>query len=187
MYKRILIAVLMVTITGTAVIRSQSTGNNFIDVILSAWSPRMFTSEQVSDHHLDLIVQCGIKTPSAGNRQPWKFTVVKDNALAVEAINGTLPGNVLIFVSAPEDNLRADLDCALATENMFLAAHSLGLGGRIYTGPVNTINTSLRPKLGIPEGFRVVMVLKVGHIDKSVDATSAASTRKPVEEIVNYR
>lgn len=177
----------MVIISGTAILRSQSTGNIGVDLILSAWSPRMFTSEQVSDQHLDLIVQCGIKSPSAGNRQPWKFTVVKDNALAAEAINGTLPGNVLIFISAPEDNLRADLDCALATENMFLAAHSLGLGGRIYTGPVNNINLSLRPKLGIPEGFRVVTVLKVGHTDKSVDATSSASTRKPIEEIVNYK
>jgi hypothetical protein len=41
--------------------------------------------------------------------------------------------------------------------------------------------------LEIPYGYRVVSVLRVGNIDKSVDAVSSASTRKKLEEVVNYK
>ncbi len=187
MKKKTLTLILLILLSGTAILRSQSTGNCVIDVMLSAYSPRMFTSDPVPDQHLDLILKCGIKAPSANNRQPWKFTVVRDPALAGEVINGILPGNVVILVSRAEDNPRADLDCALATESMFIAASGLGLGARIYTGPVSNVNTNLRQKIGIPEGFQVVTLLRIGHMDKSVDATSAATPRKSVEEVVNYR
>ena len=186
MFRKLLLAVSLI-ISCTVVLRSQTTGNCVIDVIMSGYSPRMFTADPVPDQHLDLILKCGIKAPSASNRQPWKFTVVKDATLTGEAVNGILPENVLIFVSRAGDNQRADLDCALATQSMFVAAQGLGLGARIYTGPVNNVNTNLKEKLGIPEGYQVVTILRIGHMDKSVDATSAATPRKPIEEVVNYK
>ncbi len=81
----------------------------------------------------------------------------------------------------------SDFDCALATENMFIAAVGLGFGAHIYTGPVQNINSNMKEKLEIPEGYRVISILQIGHIDKNVDATSSASTRKSLEEIVNYK
>ncbi len=186
MFRKILLAVSLI-ISCTAVLKSQTTGNCVIDVIMSGYSPRMFTADPVSDQHLDLILKCGIKAPSASNRQPWKFTVVKDTTLMGEAIKGTVPGNILIFVSRPEENQRADIDCALTTQSMFVAAQGLGLGARIYTGPVSNVNTNLKEKLGIPEGYQVATILRIGHMDKSVDAISAATPRKPIEEVVNYK
>jgi len=75
-----------------------------------------------------------------------------------------------------------EFDCALATENMFMAAQALGLGARIYTGPVNNVNATLKESLGIPTGYRVIALLRVGNIDKTVDAVSAASPRKVAKE-----
>ena len=71
MKKKTLTLILLILLSGTAILRSQSTGNCVIDVMLSAYSPRMFTSDPVPDQHLDLILKCGIKAPSANNRQPW--------------------------------------------------------------------------------------------------------------------
>ena len=68
-------------------------------------------------------------------------------------------------------------------KNMYVAAQGLGLGAHIYARPVGNINT----KLGIPDDYQAVTVLRVGSIDKSVDAVSAASTRKKPEEVVNYK
>lgn len=189
MYKKSVISVLVVLLAGTLTLKSQSNGNNVIDVILSGYSAKMFITKPVSDSETDLIVKCGMKAPSARNKQLWKFTVIKDSTIVKEAIPNTTSGNILIAISGPEDSqgINIDFDCALATENMYIAAQSLGLGAHIYTGPVNNINATKKQVLGIPEGYRVVSILRVGNINKSVDATSSASTRKKPEEVVNYR
>ena len=171
------------------ILHGQSGPGSITDVILKSYSSRVYTSEPVSDQDLDMILQCGLKAPSSRNGQPWKFTVVKDTALMKKAIGNINPGNVLIFVSGPESQERAgvDFDCALATENMNIAAQSLGLGARIYGGPVNNVNSAMKQILEIPEGYRVVTILRVGHLDKNIDAVSSASARKKYEEVVNYR
>jgi nitroreductase len=190
MRKRTFTAVLMIILSSAALLNAQSAGNNVVDHILSAYSAQMFTSDPVSDNDIDVIVKCGIKAPSGRNLQPWKFTVLKDPALVASAITNANPGNVVILVSAPEtadQGISYDFDCALATENMYLAAQGLGLGARIYTGPVRIINSSKRQSLGVPEGYKVISLLRVGHVSKDVDASSAASARKAKEEIVNYK
>ena len=74
----------------------------------------------------------------------------------------------------------------LATENMFEAAHSLGLGARIYGSPTGKINSN-KDLFQIPSGYKAVMVLRIGNTDKTVDAVSAATPRKKFEEVVNYK
>ncbi|MFA6471539.1 MAG: nitroreductase family protein [Candidatus Latescibacterota bacterium] len=167
---------------------AQTNANRVIDVILSSYSQRTFTTQQVTDGEIDQIIRCGIKAPSARNKQPWNFTIVKDAALCKKIISNITDGNVIIVISGP-DTLAAsiDFDCALATENMFIAAQALGLGSRIYTGPVNNVNATLKESLGIPAGYRVIALLRIGNIDKTVDAVSAASKRKDAKEIVNTR
>ena len=39
----------------------------------------------------------------------------------------------------------------------------------------------------IPTGYNAVVFLRIGNIDKSVDAVSAASPRKTIDEVVNYK
>jgi nitroreductase len=168
--------------------RGQSGSNAVVDLLLTAYSPRNFTTEPVTDQQLDLILKCGIKAPSARNAQPWRFTVVRDEPSMKEIMPNVLPGNALILVSGVEsqDGKTPDFDCGLAAENMFIAATSLGLGARIYGGPAAIANGK-RDALQVPAGYKVVIILRVGNIDKSVDAVSAASPRKPVEEVVNYK
>ena len=168
--------------------RSQN-GNQITDLILSSYSARNFTSDTVTDHDINLIIRCGIKAPSSRNGQPWKFTVVKDTALMRKAIGTINPGNALILVSGPESQEGPGIyfDCALATENMNIAAQSLGLGARIYGGPVGNVNANMKYLLEIPEGYRVVTILRIGHIEKNVDAVSSASARKSFEDLINYK
>ncbi len=166
---------------------AQPTGNAVTDQLLSAYSPKNFTTEPVTDQQVDLILKCGIKAPSGRNIQPWRFTVVRDEATMKEVIGNVVAGNVLILVSGleSESGKTPDFDCGLATENMFIAATSLGLGARIYGGPAGAANTK-REALQIPAGYKIVMILRVGNIDKSIDAVSGASPRKGLEEVVNY-
>jgi nitroreductase len=166
---------------------AQSSGNPVIDQLLSAWSPRNYTTEAVTDQQIDFIVKCGIKAPSGRNNQPWHFTVVKNEAIMKEIIPDALAGNVLIVISGKvtEAGATPDFDCGLATENMFIAATSLGLGARIYGSPVAAA-IKISDKLQIPAGFKPVIILRTGNIVKSADAASGATPRKNIDEMVNY-
>jgi nitroreductase len=165
----------------------QTEGDCVTTSILSSYSERKYTTEPVSDQQIDIILKCGIKAPSSKNGQPWKFTVVKEESAMKEIIKDVISGNVLIIVSGMEspDASTPAFDCGLATESMFVAAHSLGLGARIYGGPVGNVN-SKKEAFQIPAGYKAVVILRVGNTDKSVDAVSAATPRKTVEEVVNF-
>jgi nitroreductase len=165
----------------------QVSDNCVANVILSSYSERAYSSVPVTDLQLDVILKCGIKAPSARNLQPWKFTVIKDEAVMKEIISDAIAGNVLIIVSEAEGQGvgTSDFDCGLATESMFVAAHGLGLGARIYASPAGNVNTN-REHLQVPAGYKAIVVLRVGNIDKGVDAVSSATPRKKVEEVVNY-
>ena len=159
------------------------TTNSTIDLIMNSYSVRNFTSEPVSDSDLELILKCGIKAPSGRNMQPWRFIAVKNTDLTRQMMEGVMPGNVLIVICGVADG-QDFFDCGLATENMTIAAQSLGLGARIYGGPVGNINSSMVQKLNIPDGYKAIVVLRVGHIDKGVDATSSATPRNSYNDVV---
>lgn len=168
---------------------SQGTGNCVIDAILTGYSVRAYTKEPVTDQQIDLILKCGIKAPSSRNQQPWKFTVIRDEASVKEIIKDAVAGNVLIIISGVESQQNGatpDFDCGLTTHSMFVAAEGLGLGARIYGSPVAGV-VARRDVYQIPAGYKPVMILRVGNRDTSVDAVSAATPRKKFEEVVNFK
>ncbi len=169
-------------------INAQTTGNCVTDAILNGYSPRNFNTVPVTDQQLETILKCGIKAPSARNNQPWRFTVIREEADMKMIINNVVAGNVLIIVSGAETNqtgVTVDFDCALATHSMFVAAEGMGLGARIYGGPVSSV-VEKKKEFQVPDGFKPVIILRIGNIDKSVDAVSAATSRKNYEELVNF-
>ncbi len=184
---KIKLALIVIVFFATLKLLGQNTDNCMVNTLLTCFSERAYTTEPVADEQLNLILKCGIKSPSAHNNQPWRFTVIRDEAFMQEIIPDVLPGNVLIVVSGleSEGSITPDFDCGLATENMFIAAHGLGLGARIYVGPVSKINTN-RKCYQIPSDYKPVMVLRIGNADKSVDAVTAATSRKSPEEVINY-
>jgi nitroreductase len=177
-----------IVIAFLAGIQLNGQGNVVVDAILNGYSVRNYTSVPVADQQLDLVLKCGIKAPSGRNLQPWKFTVIRDEATMKEIITDIVPGNLLIVISGVESKTGTtpDFDCGLATHSMFVAAEGLGLGARIYGGPVGTV-IAKREAYQIPAGYKPVMILRIGNVDKSIDAVSAATTRKKSEEIVNYK
>ena len=155
-----------------------------------ATPPGKFLPDKITEDELNAILRAGVRAPSARNSQPWHFTVVRDDAsLAKGIMSNITEGNILIVISGPGDsktNGSVILDCGLATENIYLAAQALGLGSRIYTGPVDAINSKYKESLGLPSGYSAVAVVRVGRIE-SVDAVSAASSRKDSAGMITYK
>jgi nitroreductase len=187
-----IVGVVIITVCllcGGSTISGRPDTTELIEVILSSFSAKQFTAQPVPESAITQILLSGAKAPSARNSQPWKFTVLTDVTKAEGLVKSMQPGSVVILISgqeAEQPGINVDFDCALATANMYLAAQSLGFGAHIYTGPVQSINTTMRDSLQIPEGYRVVSVLQIGALPSEVDATSSASPRKPLEELVNY-
>ena len=182
------LSLLVIVLVICAKMNCQTTANFVTDIIKSAYSERAYTSMPITDQQLELILSCGIKAPSARNNQPWKFTVIRDEVTMKEIINDVVAGNVIIVISGTESQsgTTPDFDCGLAAESMFIAAHGLGLGARIYGGPIGNVN-SKREAFQIPAGYKAVVALRIGNVDKAVDAVSGATPRKKAEEVVNYK
>jgi nitroreductase len=169
---------------------AQQINNPGLRPIINHYAARNFIAGAIDRSDLDLIVQAGIRAPSAGNRQPWRFTVVQNQSLAKRIVPNNEDGNVLIVISAAGDgqtNGRVILDCALAAENIYLAAQALGYGSRIYTGPIDALNRNFKADLGIAGGDSAVVLIRVGRVQAGIDAVSAASARKATDTVVVYK
>jgi nitroreductase len=174
----------------SAVLPAQSTDNPGLRPILNNFGARNFAAGAVTRAELDLIIQAGIRAPSASNRQPWHFTVVQSQTLARQLIPQAADGNVLIVVSAAGDgrtNGPVILDCALAAQSMYLAAQALGLGSRLYTGPIDNVNRSFKNELSLPRDHNAVIIVRVGRLPSGVDALSSASPRNNAQQTVTYK
>jgi nitroreductase len=160
-----------------------------IKKITDHFAANKYLTTPVTQAELDQIIQAAVHAPSARNRQPWHFTVVQNADLAKQIISNVTNGNALIVVSAQGDgktNNTEILDAALATQSIYLAAQAIGLGSRIYTGPIDTVNKNLKAALGLPSGYSAVAVVRIGKIEQ-VDAVSAASSRKKISDVVTYK
>jgi nitroreductase len=157
--------------------------------ITEHFSPRAFQAGAVTQPELDRILAAGVRSASAGNRQPWHFSVVRQSALIRRVVSGAEEGNVLIIISAPASGNNATaaaIDCALAAQSIYLSAQTLGLASRIYTGPINTVN-GMKTDLGIPAANTALVLVRVGRMPAGQDALSGASPRREVSSFVTYK
>jgi nitroreductase len=70
------------------------------------------------------------------------------------------------------------VDLGIATQNLMLAAHGLGLG-TVFVGVFD--EQKVRALLGIPAGIRIVGLFPVGY---PLEEKRSGPPRKPLDEIV---
>lgn len=124
------------------VIEVDSLKNSKIDAltaIRNRRSIRKFTKQSISDNILNTILEAGFCAPSAKNKRPWHFVVVKNKEILSKiALKGTssemLTQATCGIVVCGDKNLQGIIeflyqDCSAAIQNMLICIHSLGLGG----------------------------------------------------------
>ena len=101
-----------------------------LDVILSRRSIRHYESKEIPKDVLDKIVEAGRQSPSAVNKQPYRFVIVTDSELKKEMKSlfsrflEKTPA-ILVGCANPKALLTgkwATIDTTIALENMVLAA-----------------------------------------------------------------
>jgi nitroreductase len=155
-------------------------------------SVRSYTDEPVSDEALVKVLEAGRLAPSANNRQPWHFIVVKDphkRKILSEGKYAKFLTSCPVVIVGCGDKVKSEkwhaIDTTIALENMVLQATSQGLG-TCWIGSFN--GEDVRKALNVPDNFSVIAMLAVGHPkDTPVrDAILGRSSRRALDEIVSW-
>ena len=151
--------------------------NPTVNNILTRVSVRNFTGEKISEAQIDTLLRAAMAAPTALNKQPWAFIVVTDEAVLAQlaqALPYSRCGNGPAVAIVPCGDLTkaiegemADFwinDVSAATENLLLAAHSMGLGA-VWTGLHPDMNRvrMVQQMLDLPEHILPLCIVPVGH------------------------
>jgi len=160
-----------------------------IKAIRERRSIRKYKSTEVSEENVDVILQAGRWAPSASNKQPWHFIVIRNADLRKKLADAHAYGRfmkespvVIVVLGDPKKHPRYHLaDPHNAVQNMLLAAYAQGLS-TCWMGVRDTdIEPAFRKLLSVPEDLRIICAVSVGFGDQE-----RTSTRYPLEEIVSW-
>ncbi|MBN1775888.1 MAG: nitroreductase family protein [Clostridiales bacterium] len=149
--------------------------NAVIEAIVSRRSIRKFSQEKVSNETVELLLTAAMNAPSACNQQAWYFIVVTDRAKLEklstrhDGVNFVKGAPAAIIICGEPDAAVLDYywvdDCSAATQNLLLAAHSLGLGAT-WTG-INRQDPEaiefFRQILTIPRQYIPFSMIPIGY------------------------
>ena len=153
-------------------------------------SIRKYKPKPVERKLTEKLLNAACWAPSGGNIQPWKFIVVEDRTILemVRKISPGYFGETPLAILVCSDKTKAHrvggtlgrdylsiADCAMATQNMLLAAHALGLGTCVVK---SFSHAAMREILEIPEGIELELLVVIGY----PDASPAPPRRIPLKE-----
>lgn len=173
-----------------------------MDIVRGRRSIRKYEDKEVSDQDLNKVLEAVQWAPSWANTQVWEVVVVKNqeikdklqetlspknpatravtNAPVVLGVCGKLKSAGYYSGAATtelDDWFMFDL--GLATQNICLTAHDLGLGtvivGAFDQGKAGEI-------LNVPEGYQLVALVPLGYPAK----VSPAPKRREISEFTHY-
>ncbi len=153
-------------------------------------SVRAYKAAEIEEEKLKRILEAARLSPSASNRQDWKFIVVKNmetrKKLAKAAFGQSFVGEAPVVIVACGTEPKTVMACGQPTHTvdvsiacafMILEAYELGLG-TCWVGAFN--EGEVKKVLKIPEPVRVVAVIPLGYPDEDPSQRS----RKDLDQII---
>ncbi len=152
--------------------------NSIMENILTRRSIRAFEEKEIPADQLEQILQAAIYAPSGMGRQTWQFTAIcnrekiqklaalVEQELGREGYNMYKP-EVIIIPSNEKDSPWGMEDNACALENIFLAAHSFGIGS-VWINQLRDICDTpavraLLTEWGVPESHAIYGIAALGY------------------------
>jgi len=152
--------------------------NPVLDAIKKRRTVLRFEDTEVEQDRVEAVLEAGRWAPSWLNKQPWNFTVIRDpktkeqlsEVVPTAFVQGLREARVCIAVTVgtEEDPYHFVEAGAIATQNMALAAYSLGLqtswiGIFDAKDQKNSAEAKVKKILEIPKNHRVITLLPIGH------------------------
>lgn len=145
-----------------------------MEAIFTRTSTRQFESREVEQKYIIKILRAAMAAPSAMNQQPWEFYIVTDKNIISKLAKvtpysspaGNAPVNIVACYNM--DTLKvpemADIDMAIATENILLEAETLGLGAvMLGIAPHEDRMKAVEEILNLPKNFRAFTIIPIGY------------------------
>ena len=197
----------MATVVGAATLigcASEATQQNecskeqaVIETIMTRRSVRNYTSEPVDREQMAKILECGMFAPSAINMQPWAVRVVDAPDFIEGVTNIAIEQNpelkeqegfrnffrnapTVAFIACPVESYSGEFDCGLLSQNMMLAAWSMGIGSCCLGSVVPVMNSeAAKPyleRLQLPEDYKLQVAIAFGYPEPN-------STKEPERDL----
>lgn len=152
-------------------------GNVAIEAIMTRASVRSYTSREISKETEDTLLRAAMAAPSAMNKQPWRFVVIRDKGMLTK-ISEEFKNMSMMSEAGLAVVVCGDMDAAIegegreywvqdasaATENLLLAAHAMGLGA-VWCGvyPIEDRVKEMSELLGMPGNIVPLNCVAVGY------------------------
>ncbi|MEM0359618.1 MAG: nitroreductase family protein [Candidatus Hadarchaeales archaeon] len=165
-----------------------------LEAIRKRRSIRSFKPDPIPEEDLRKMLEAAAWAPSAGNCQPLELVVVKDQRIKEEVMEAAFgqpfigEAPVVVVICADVERTvgrygrRGELfyvqDTAAATQNLLLAATSLGYG-TCWVGAFS--EDEVARVLHLPPGIRPLAIVPIGRSAEKPEAPP----RRPLEEIVH--
>jgi nitroreductase len=172
-------------------------------LILSRWSPRSMTGEELGDDDIMSLFEAARWAPSSFNNQPWRFIYAKRNTehwdrlfnLLVD-VNKTWAKNAaLLAVVISRKNFEFNekparthqFDTGSAWENLALEASSRGI---VAHGMQGFDYEKAKTELGIPADFEVMAMIAIGkrgpkeNLPTELQVKEKPNDRKALKDII---
>ena len=162
------------------------------ELIQKRYSARSYRPDPVEEDKVQQILEAVRLAPTASNRQPFKFIVIRTAGKEIELRKIY---NVPWFVQAPiiicgcaipskawvrrDGKNDSDVDVTIAMDHLILAATELGLG-TCWIAAFDPV--AAREVLGLPDGVEPIVFTPLGYPDDE----PGPKRRKPLVEIINY-
>lgn len=142
-----------------------------LEVIKARRSIRKFAEKPVEPELLEQILEAARWAPSGSNAQRWEFILISDKRV-IDSVRRVSPGllgtpaAIIVICSHPSakatDWQKSILgyDCAMAAQNMMLAACSLGLGSCVA---LSFSRTAVQEILEVPPGVTPELLVTLGY------------------------
>jgi len=162
---------------------------DLFELINTRRSIRSWQNNKIPDDVIERLIEAAAWAPSAGNRQSVRYIVLEDDdqKMALVKLREKFLGRapLLIFIGADKRNYYPEeveivpyLDAAVATQNLLLMAHAMGLGAVMVkctnvdikmdatwsggSGRRKAV-TEMYSKLNLPEYFVPAAIVAVGY------------------------
>ncbi|MFW9819392.1 MAG: nitroreductase family protein [Candidatus Thorarchaeota archaeon] len=151
-------------------------------------SIRAYQANPIKDKELNMILEAGRWAPSASNRQPWEFIVIKNKEILLKLAKTLgygrfmklVPVAIVIVAKIKTSPKWYLIDTSLVSMNMMLMAWSLGIG-TCWIGAMN--REKAKEIIGLGEDEHLLTILPFGYIEGEIPEPTA---RKKLEKIVRY-
>ena len=150
-----------------------------IEAMMQRRSIRKYTDEKVTDEQINTLMHCAMSGPSAVNKCPWEFYVIRNEEVLQQLRKATRYTNIvspcaIVVCGNMSRALPMQLkdfwiqDCSAATENILLSATALNLG-TVWCGiyPEKNAVKKVSSILNLPDKHIPLNIIFVGHPDQS--------------------